>query len=40
MARAVYTDKLDPAMMQPMIDVAARYLNIPRFPAEELIFRA
>ena len=40
MARAVYTDKLDPAMIQPMIDVAAKYLNIPRFPAEELIFRA
>jgi NitT/TauT family transport system substrate-binding protein len=40
MFRAVYTDKLDPAMIQPMIDVAATYLNIPRFPADELIFRA
>jgi NitT/TauT family transport system substrate-binding protein len=40
MSRAVYTDKLDPAMIQPMIDVSATYLNIPRFPAEELIFHA
>lgn len=40
MSRAVYTDKLDPAMIQPMIDVAATYLNIPRFPADELIFRS
>jgi len=40
MARAVYTDKLDPAMIQPMIDVAATYLNFPRFPAEELIFHS
>ena len=39
MTRAVYTDKLDPAMIQPVIDIAMRYMNIPRFPAQELTFR-
>ena len=39
MHRAVYTDKLDPALMQPVIDVTAKYAGLPRFPAEELICR-
>ncbi len=39
MSRAVYTDRLDPALIQPILDVAATYGNFPRFPAEELLLR-
>jgi NitT/TauT family transport system substrate-binding protein len=39
MYRAVYTDKLDPALMQPVVDVTAKYAGIERFPVEEMIFR-
>jgi NitT/TauT family transport system substrate-binding protein len=38
--RSVYTDRLDPAMMQPLIDATAKYRVIKSaFPATELIFR-
>jgi NitT/TauT family transport system substrate-binding protein len=37
MARAAFSDKLDPAVIQPLIDVAAKYGAIKqRFPATEL----
>jgi NitT/TauT family transport system substrate-binding protein len=39
MYRADYTDKMDPALMQPVIDVTAKYAGIERFPVEEMIFR-
>lgn len=37
MARAAFTDKLEPSVIQPLIDVAAKYGTIKqRFPATEL----
>jgi NitT/TauT family transport system substrate-binding protein len=39
MYRAVYTDKLDAAQMQPVIDVTVKYGGLPRFLADELIYR-
>jgi hypothetical protein len=37
MARVVFADKLDPADIQPLIDVAVRYGAVKaRFPATEL----
>jgi ABC-type taurine transport system substrate-binding protein len=37
MARAVFSDKLDPGVIQPLIDTAARYGAIKaRYPATEL----
>jgi NitT/TauT family transport system substrate-binding protein len=38
MYRAVYTDKLDPALMQPVIDVTAKYAGLARFDANDLIY--
>jgi len=36
--RALYSEVLDPALIEPVIAVAARYNVIPRaFPARELI---
>lgn len=41
MLRIGYETRMDPAEMQPMIDVLARYHGIPQtFPAEEIVFRA
>ncbi len=37
--RAHYAGTLTPALVQPMIDVAAKYGNFPTFPAAEMIFR-
>ncbi len=39
MYRSAYTDRFEPALMQPVIDVTVRYGGIERFSAEELIFR-
>ena len=39
MYRAVYTGRLDAALMQPVIDVAVKYGGLTRFPVEELIYR-
>lgn len=40
MLRIGYETKLDPAEMQPMIDVLARYGGIPQaFPADQIIFK-
>lgn len=41
MKRVQYAAKFDPAEMQPVIDLAARYHKIPAaFPATEMIFKA
>jgi ABC-type nitrate/sulfonate/bicarbonate transport system substrate-binding protein len=38
MARTLYGDRLDPALLQPVIDATARYDVIPKpFPAREII---
>jgi NitT/TauT family transport system substrate-binding protein len=39
MYRAAFTETLDPALMQPLIDVTAKYGGIARFPIEDMIFR-
>jgi NitT/TauT family transport system substrate-binding protein len=38
MTRAHYGETLTPGLMQPVIDVAARYLHFASFPAQELIY--
>ena len=38
MTRARYGDVLSPALIQPVVDVAARYLHFASFPAQELIY--
>jgi NitT/TauT family transport system substrate-binding protein len=38
MARTRYGDQLTPALLQPLIDVAARYGKFSAFPAQELIY--
>ena len=37
--RAYYGDLLDPASLQPMIDMTAKYGNFPSFPAAEMIYK-
>lgn len=36
--RAVYGEQLDPALLQPLIDVSAKYGGFTAFPASEIIF--
>lgn len=38
MTRSVYADQLVPALMQPIIDVSAKYDGFTTFPAQELIY--
>jgi NitT/TauT family transport system substrate-binding protein len=38
MNRAVYPESLDPKLIQPVIDITARYGHTPRFSAEALIY--
>jgi NitT/TauT family transport system substrate-binding protein len=38
MTRSIYGEKLDPAQVQPVIDVTAKYTGSPAFPASKLIF--
>ncbi len=38
MTRARYGEVLSPALVQPVIDVAARYLHFASFPAQELLY--
>jgi NitT/TauT family transport system substrate-binding protein len=38
--RAHYAAALTPAMLQPLLDVAAKYGGFPSFPATEIIYRA
>jgi len=38
MARAHYGEQLTPALMQPLIDVTAKYNGFTAFPAQELIY--
>jgi NitT/TauT family transport system substrate-binding protein len=38
MSRSEYTDRLSPALLQPVIDIAAKYASFAPFPASELLF--
>jgi NitT/TauT family transport system substrate-binding protein len=38
MTRSIYGEKLDPAQVQPVIDITAKYTGSPAFPASKLIF--
>ncbi|MGA2395808.1 MAG: ABC transporter substrate-binding protein [Candidatus Lustribacter sp.] len=40
MTRVRYANQLVPALMQPLVDVTARYGGFPTFPARELMFGA
>jgi NitT/TauT family transport system substrate-binding protein len=39
MTRSVYGEKLDPAQVQPVVDVTSKYTGVPTFPASKLIFQ-
>jgi NitT/TauT family transport system substrate-binding protein len=39
MARVHYAEQLTPALMQPLIDTAAKYNGFKPFPAQELIYK-
>ena len=39
MSRAVFADQLTPALLQPLVDVNAKYSKIPAAPAQELIYK-
>jgi ABC-type nitrate/sulfonate/bicarbonate transport system substrate-binding protein len=38
MTRSHYAERLDPVLLQPLIDVAAKYAKFNSFPAQELIY--
>ncbi len=40
MVRIHYGERLTPALMQPVINVAAKYSKFPAFPADDLIYKA
>ena len=40
MRRAVFAEKWDPADSQPVVDITAKYGNVPRFPIDDLLYRA
>jgi NitT/TauT family transport system substrate-binding protein len=37
--RSYYGDRLDPAQLQPLIDISARYLDFAPFPARDILYR-
>jgi hypothetical protein len=39
MARTRYGEQLSPSLMQPVIDVAAKYSKFAPFPADQLIYK-
>jgi hypothetical protein len=39
MARVHYAEQLTPALMQPLIDEAAKYNGFKSFPSQELIYK-
>lgn len=39
MTRVPYADRLTPAMIQPVVDVTAKYGKFPTFSAQELLYR-
>ncbi len=39
MARNHYAEQISPALMQPLIDSAAKYNAFKTFPAQELIYK-
>lgn len=40
MRRAPFAEKWDAAEAQPVVDMTAKYGNLPRFPIEEMVFKA
>jgi NitT/TauT family transport system substrate-binding protein len=38
MLRTVFAERLDPAQIQPVVDLTAKYGNVPAFPASELVY--
>jgi NitT/TauT family transport system substrate-binding protein len=40
MRRAVFAERWDPAESQPVVDLTAKYGNVPRFPIDEIVYRA
>jgi hypothetical protein len=38
MTRSHYAERLEPALLQPLIDVSAKYAKFNTFPAQELIY--
>lgn len=38
MTRSHYADQLTPALLQPVVDISAKYNNFPAFPAQDLIY--
>ena len=40
MRRAVFAEKWDSADSQPVVDMTAKYGNVPRFPIDDMLFRA
>jgi NitT/TauT family transport system substrate-binding protein len=39
MKRAVFAEKWDPADSQPIVDLTAKYGNVPRFAIDDMLFR-
>jgi hypothetical protein len=38
--RAVFAEKWDAADNQPVVDLTAKYGDVPRFPIDDILFRA
>ena len=38
MTRSRYAEQLTPALLQPVVDVSAKYNGFGRFPAQDLIY--
>jgi NitT/TauT family transport system substrate-binding protein len=39
MKRAVFAQEWNPADSQPLVDITAKYGNVPRFPVDDMLFR-
>jgi hypothetical protein len=39
MRRAIFAEKWDSAENQPLVDLTAKYGNVPRFPIDDMLFR-
>jgi hypothetical protein len=39
MRRAVFAEKWNVAEAQPLVDLTAKYGNVPRFAIEEMLYR-
>jgi NitT/TauT family transport system substrate-binding protein len=40
MRRAVFAEKWNPAESQPVVDLTAKYANVPRFAIDDMLYRA